>query len=72
MIAVVRTYSVPRFMSSPAAYRSRFSLLFALLLLILSVHSSHSAANTLEGTVVKIADGDTMTRGLKPRKQDVP
>ena len=44
-------------MDSP---RSRLSLLFVLLLL-LSVSSSHSAASVLEGTVVKIADGDTIT-----------
>jgi len=31
------------------------------MLLILSVSSSHSAASVLEGTVVKIADGDTIT-----------
>ena len=42
--------------------RSRLSLLFVLLLLLLlSVSPSHSAANILEGTVVKIADGGTIT-----------
>jgi endonuclease YncB( thermonuclease family) len=40
--------------------RSRLFLLFVLLLL-LSVSPSHSAASILEGTVVKIADGDTIT-----------
>ena len=40
--------------------RSRLSLLFVLLLL-LSASPSHSAATVLEGTVVKIADGDTIT-----------
>jgi endonuclease YncB( thermonuclease family) len=45
-------------MDSP---RSRLSLLFVLLLLLISVSSSHSAASILEGTVVKIADGDTIT-----------
>ena len=40
--------------------RSRLSLLFVLLFLI-CVSSSPSAANVLEGTVVKIADGDTIT-----------
>ena len=44
-------------MDSP---RSRLSLLFFLLLL-LSVSPSHAAANVLEGIVVKIADGDTIT-----------
>ena len=44
-------------MDSP---RSRLSLLFFLLLL-LSVSPSHAAANVLEGTIVKIADGDTIT-----------
>jgi endonuclease YncB( thermonuclease family) len=41
--------------------RSRLSLLFALLLLLISVSSSHAAASVLEGTAVKIADGDTIT-----------
>jgi endonuclease YncB( thermonuclease family) len=36
-------------------------MLFALLILLFSVSSSHSAASVLEGTVVKIADGDTIT-----------
>jgi endonuclease YncB( thermonuclease family) len=45
-------------MDSP---RSRLSLLFVLLLLLLSVSSSLSAASILEATVVKIADGDTIT-----------
>jgi endonuclease YncB( thermonuclease family) len=40
--------------------RSRLSLLFVLLLL-LSVSSSHAAASILEGTVVKITDGDSIT-----------
>jgi len=40
--------------------RPGLSLLFVLLLL-LSVSSSHSATSILEGTVVKIADGDTIT-----------
>lgn len=40
--------------------RIRLSLLFVLLLL-LWVSSSHAAASVLEGTVVKIADGDTIT-----------
>ena len=40
--------------------RTRLSLLFVLLLL-LSVSSSHAAASFLEGTVVKIADGGTIT-----------
>ena len=39
--------------------RTRLSLLFVLLLL-LSVSASRSAASVLEGTVVKIADGDTI------------
>jgi endonuclease YncB( thermonuclease family) len=42
-------------------HRSPLTLLFILLLLILSVPSSHSAASVLEGTVVKIAGGDTIT-----------
>jgi endonuclease YncB( thermonuclease family) len=41
--------------------RSRLSLPFALLLLLISVTSSHSATSILEGTVVKIDDGDTIT-----------
>ena len=41
--------------------RSRLSLLFVLLFLLLSISPSHSAASILEGTVVKIADGDTIT-----------
>ena len=41
--------------------RSRLSLLFVLLFLISRSSSSPSAANVLEGTVVKIADGDTIT-----------
>jgi endonuclease YncB( thermonuclease family) len=40
--------------------RPRLSLLFVLLLL-LSVSPSRSAVSVLEGTVVKIADGDTIT-----------
>ena len=44
-------------MDSP---RSRLFLLFVPLLLI-SVSSPHSAASLLEGTVVEIADGDTIT-----------
>ena len=40
--------------------RSRLSLLFVLVLL-LSVSPSHSAASILDGTVIKIADGDTIT-----------
>ena len=44
-------------MDSP---RPRVSLLF-ILLLLLSVSPSHSAARVLEGIVVKIADGDTIT-----------
>ena len=40
--------------------RSRLFTLFVLLLL-LSVSYAHSAATILEGTVVKIADGDTIT-----------
>ena len=40
--------------------RSRLSLLFVLLLLLL-VSSSHSAASILEGIVVKVADGDTIS-----------
>ena len=44
-------------MDSP---RSRLSLLFVLLFLTFSVPSS-SSASILEGTVVKIADGDTIT-----------
>jgi endonuclease YncB( thermonuclease family) len=36
-------------------------LLFVLVLLILFESSSHSAASVLEGNVVKIADGDTIT-----------
>jgi len=41
--------------------RSRLSLLFIVLLLLLSASPSHSAASVLEGIVVKIADGDTIT-----------
>ena len=41
--------------------RSRLSLLFVLLFLLISVSSSHSAANILEGIVVKVAEGDTIT-----------
>ena len=41
--------------------RSRLSPLFVLLLLLTSISPSHSAASILEGTVVKIADGDTIT-----------
>ena len=44
-------------MDSP---RSRFTIALAFLLL-LSVSSSHSAASILEGIVIKIADGDTIT-----------
>jgi len=44
-------------MDSP---RSRLSLLL-IPLLLLSVLSPHAAASVLEGTVVKIADGDTIT-----------
>jgi endonuclease YncB( thermonuclease family) len=40
-------------------YLSRLFLLFVPLLLI-SISPSHSAASVLEGTVVKIADGDTI------------
>jgi endonuclease YncB( thermonuclease family) len=40
--------------------RSRISLFF-ILLCLLSVSPSHSASSFLEGTVVKIADGDTIT-----------
>jgi endonuclease YncB( thermonuclease family) len=45
-------------MDSP---RSRFSLLFVLLFLLTSVSLSHSAASILEGIVVKVSDGDTIT-----------
>ena len=41
--------------------RSRHSLLFVLLFLFISISSSDSAASVLEGTVVKVADGDTST-----------
>ena len=41
--------------------RSCLSLNFVLLLLLISISSSHAAASVLEGTVVKIADGDTIT-----------
>ena len=44
-------------MDSP---RSRFTIALAFLLL-LSVSPSHSAASILEGIVIKIADGDTIT-----------
>jgi len=40
--------------------QSRLPLLFVLLLL-LSVSPSHSAASILEGIVVNVADGDTIT-----------
>ena len=40
--------------------QSRLILLFVLLFLFISISSS-SAASVLEGTVVKIADGDTIT-----------
>jgi hypothetical protein len=40
--------------------RSRLSFLFILLLLLVSVASSYSANYILEGTVVHIADGDTI------------
>jgi len=39
----------------------RLSLLFILLFIILFGSSSPSAASILEGTVVKVADGDTIT-----------
>jgi endonuclease YncB( thermonuclease family) len=42
------------------SHRSCLSLLFVLLFL-LSVSPAHSAASVLEGIVVKIADGDTIT-----------
>jgi endonuclease YncB( thermonuclease family) len=45
-------------MDSP---RYRLSSLVVLLSLFLFVASSHAAASVLEGTVVKIADGDTIT-----------
>jgi hypothetical protein len=38
--------------------RSRLSLLFVLLLFILSASCAHSAASILEGTVIKSAGGD--------------
>ena len=60
MIEVARSPSVFRLMSPPKFYLSRLFLLFVLLLL-LSVSSSYAAANVLEGTVVDIADGDTIT-----------
>jgi len=41
--------------------RSCLSLLFVPLFLLISISSSHSAASVLEGAVVKIADGDTIT-----------
>jgi len=41
--------------------RSLLSLLFGLLFLFISISSSDSAASILEGTVVKVADGDTIT-----------
>jgi len=37
------------------------SMLFVLLFLFLSIPSSHSATSIIEGSVVKIADGDTIT-----------
>jgi len=40
--------------------RSRLSLLFILLLLV-SFSPFHSAASVLEGTVINVADGDTIT-----------
>jgi len=40
---------------------SRLSLLFVLLLLLIPTTFSHSAASVLEGTVVKVADGDAIT-----------
>lgn len=60
MIEVVQPYSVHRLKSSPMVYRTRFSLLFVLLF-ILSISPSHSAASILEGIVVKVADGDTIS-----------
>jgi endonuclease YncB( thermonuclease family) len=42
-------------------YLSRLTLLFVLLLILVAISSSPSAASVLEGTVVKIADGDTIT-----------
>jgi len=36
-------------------------MLFALLLLLVAISSSPSAASILEGTVVNVADGDTIT-----------
>jgi len=45
-------------MDSP---RSRLSLLFALLLLLIFTAPFQCAASILEDTVVKIADGDTIT-----------
>jgi len=45
-------------MDSP---RSCLYLLFVILLLSISAPSSHAAASVLEGTVVRIADGDTIT-----------
>jgi endonuclease YncB( thermonuclease family) len=41
--------------------QTRLSRRFVLLLLILTSSYAHSAASILEGTVVKVADGDTIT-----------
>ena len=41
--------------------RSRLTLLFVLLFLFNSISSSYAATSVLEGTVVKITDGDTIT-----------
>jgi endonuclease YncB( thermonuclease family) len=42
-------------------HRSHSIFVLTFLALIISVHHAHSAASVLEGTVVKVADGDTIT-----------
>jgi endonuclease YncB( thermonuclease family) len=41
--------------------RSRLALLLAVLVLILATRATHFATSVLEGTVVKVADGDMIT-----------
>jgi endonuclease YncB( thermonuclease family) len=43
------------------SYRSRGVFLLTVLALFIATPPSHSAASVLEGTVVKVADGDTIT-----------
>jgi endonuclease YncB( thermonuclease family) len=51
---VPNTYGAARMISR------RQSILLVLLFLLISISSSHSAASTLEGIVVVVADGDTL------------